>query len=284
MFTWVAIWNSRFGRLTGEVRRLNREVQTTEMDARVAGSGGEVRVDLGDALAVQTSGVLGAVVVPDEGDVDGRTFDDPGLVRPREEDVASLFDSLEHAAVRSATYALRRQEPDALDLVCFDHCASLLVPVRDEVGLSRHPAAVDPEERVDVAVAEVGAEQLAAEEGWVADALGALRRSQEVMTGTYGITRLTPLLACIGSDTSRSRAYPGPQPGSPADSARGEPGYHRQGNDVGTSYRSAIFYLDEDQRRLAEETTADAEASGRWPGKVVTGAVPERLLVPLRAS
>jgi peptide-methionine (S)-S-oxide reductase len=45
---------------------------------------------------------------------------------------------------------------------------------------------------------------------------------------------------------------------------------NRQGNDFGTSYRSAIFYLDEDQRRVAEETTADVEASGRWPGKVVT--------------
>ena len=45
---------------------------------------------------------------------------------------------------------------------------------------------------------------------------------------------------------------------------------NRQGNDVGTSYRSAIFYLDEDQRRVAEETTAEVEASGRWPGKVVT--------------
>jgi peptide-methionine (S)-S-oxide reductase len=49
---------------------------------------------------------------------------------------------------------------------------------------------------------------------------------------------------------------------------------NRQGNDIGTSYRSAIFYLDEEQRRVAEETIADVEASGRWPGKVVTEVTP----------
>ena len=42
---------------------------------------------------------------------------------------------------------------------------------------------------------------------------------------------------------------------------------NRQGNDVGISYRSAIFYLDEEQRRVAEDTIADVEASGLWPGK-----------------
>ena len=45
---------------------------------------------------------------------------------------------------------------------------------------------------------------------------------------------------------------------------------NRQGNDVGLSYRSAIYYTSDEQRRVAEETIADVDASGLWPGKVVT--------------
>ncbi|WP_024816316.1 peptide-methionine (S)-S-oxide reductase MsrA [Methylopila sp. 73B] len=45
---------------------------------------------------------------------------------------------------------------------------------------------------------------------------------------------------------------------------------NRQGNDRGLGYRSAIFYVDDVQREIAEETIADVNASGLWPGKVVT--------------
>ena len=45
---------------------------------------------------------------------------------------------------------------------------------------------------------------------------------------------------------------------------------NRQGNDRGLSYRSAIYWRDESQKRIAEETIADVDASGLWPGKVVT--------------
>ncbi|WP_298841234.1 peptide-methionine (S)-S-oxide reductase MsrA [uncultured Roseobacter sp.] len=45
---------------------------------------------------------------------------------------------------------------------------------------------------------------------------------------------------------------------------------NRQGNDVGLSYRSAIYYVDETQKQVALDTIADVEASGIWPGKVVT--------------
>ena len=45
---------------------------------------------------------------------------------------------------------------------------------------------------------------------------------------------------------------------------------NRQGNDRGTSYRSAIFYTTDEQRRVAEDTIAAVDESGLWPGKVVT--------------
>ena len=44
----------------------------------------------------------------------------------------------------------------------------------------------------------------------------------------------------------------------------------RQGNDIGSSYRSEIFYTTDEQREVAEDTIADVDASGIWPGKVVT--------------
>jgi peptide-methionine (S)-S-oxide reductase len=49
---------------------------------------------------------------------------------------------------------------------------------------------------------------------------------------------------------------------------------NRQGNDRGSSYRSAIFYASDEQRRVAEETIRDVDASKRWPGKVVTELAP----------
>lgn len=48
----------------------------------------------------------------------------------------------------------------------------------------------------------------------------------------------------------------------------------RQGGDVGSDYRSAIFYTDETQRAIAEDTIADVDASGLWPGTVVTEVTP----------
>ena len=49
---------------------------------------------------------------------------------------------------------------------------------------------------------------------------------------------------------------------------------NRQGNDIGLSYRSAIFYTSPEQKAVAEDTIADVEASGLWPGKVVTEVAP----------
>src|ERR1700729_297904 len=48
----------------------------------------------------------------------------------------------------------------------------------------------------------------------------------------------------------------------------------RQGNDVGMSYRSAIYYTSDEQKRVALDTIADVDASGLWPGPVVTEVEP----------
>ena len=49
---------------------------------------------------------------------------------------------------------------------------------------------------------------------------------------------------------------------------------NRQGNDLGTSYRSAIFTTSDEQKRVAEDTIADLNASGLWPARVVTEVTP----------
>ncbi|MCW2920636.1 MAG: msrA [Thermoleophilia bacterium] len=49
---------------------------------------------------------------------------------------------------------------------------------------------------------------------------------------------------------------------------------NRQGNDMGMAYRSAIYYLDSTQQRIANDTIADVDASGIWPGRVVTEVEP----------
>lgn len=49
---------------------------------------------------------------------------------------------------------------------------------------------------------------------------------------------------------------------------------NRQGNDIGTSYRSAIFYLDPEQKKTAGELIAAMNASGKWPGPIVTELAP----------
>ncbi len=46
--------------------------------------------------------------------------------------------------------------------------------------------------------------------------------------------------------------------------------FNRQGNDIGASYRSAIFYINESQKNIAEELIIELDASGKWPGKIIT--------------
>lgn len=49
---------------------------------------------------------------------------------------------------------------------------------------------------------------------------------------------------------------------------------NRQGNDIGSSYRSAIFYLSDAQKQTAETLIAEMTASKKWPGKIVTEITP----------
>ncbi len=51
---------------------------------------------------------------------------------------------------------------------------------------------------------------------------------------------------------------------------------NQQGNDIGPSYRSAIFYLSEEQKAAAADTVVEIDASGLWPGTVITQIVPAR--------
>ena len=51
---------------------------------------------------------------------------------------------------------------------------------------------------------------------------------------------------------------------------------NQQGNDIGTQYRSAIFYAGEEQKRIAEEVIKTVDASGDWKARVVTEVVPFR--------
>ncbi len=55
---------------------------------------------------------------------------------------------------------------------------------------------------------------------------------------------------------------------------------NRQGNDIGTQYRSAVFYHDDDQCRIAEQVKAEVDRSGKWPAKVVTQIVPASTFHP----
>jgi peptide-methionine (S)-S-oxide reductase len=51
---------------------------------------------------------------------------------------------------------------------------------------------------------------------------------------------------------------------------------NRQGNDLGLSYRSALYYVSDEQHKVAQDTVADVDASDLWPGKVVTEIEPAR--------
>jgi peptide-methionine (S)-S-oxide reductase len=59
---------------------------------------------------------------------------------------------------------------------------------------------------------------------------------------------------------------------------------NRQGDDIGTDYRSAAFYTSDEQKWVADDTIADIEASGLWPGKVVTEIEPAGLFCEAEAE
>jgi peptide-methionine (S)-S-oxide reductase len=58
---------------------------------------------------------------------------------------------------------------------------------------------------------------------------------------------------------------------------------NRQGNDIGPSYRSAIFYLNDAQKKEAEQLIAEMSASQKWPGSIVTEIVPAGIFYPAEA-
>ena len=55
---------------------------------------------------------------------------------------------------------------------------------------------------------------------------------------------------------------------------------NRQGNDIGTQYRSAVFCQNDDQRKVAERVRGEVDQSGKWPAKVVTQIVPAATFYP----
>jgi hypothetical protein len=77
-----------------------------------------------------------------------------------------------------------------------------------------------------------------------------------------------------GDDVPAGLGLPGRGGGLLRQSGLGEWAAARRPSGRRISYRSAIFYLDDEQRRVAEDTIADVDASGLWPGPVVTEVVP----------
>src|SRR5680860_850412 len=124
---------------------------------------------------IQLPRLFRSVVVADKGDVDSRSFDHPGLIRPGQEDVPRFLDALKHRAVGSSPDALGCEETDASGSPRFKRGPRLLVPVDDEVRFPGDTAVVDAKQGVDVLVAQVRAEEFAPEEGGIPDDVGRLR-------------------------------------------------------------------------------------------------------------